>query len=218
MDLTSRVGSLILTLVAFAVRIKYLRQRGGILKTIGVTLLIWVLAGSVGAKSIDNADRVSASREVAASFMAALKTELLKAMKEGGPVHAISVCRDKAPEIAAAKTKETGFKVGRTGLRVRNLKNSPDAWEKNVMAAFESRKAEGEDVRQLEHWDVVSGNGTRVFRYMKAIPTGGLCLRCHGVKLHSSVENTLKSLYPQDRATGFTTGDIRGAFTISQTM
>lgn len=183
-----------------------------------VILLIFVLAASGGAKAVDDENRVSASRAVARSFMAELKAELSKAMKKGGPAHAISVCRDKAPEIAATISKETGFKVGRTSLRVRNPKNSPDAWEENVMASFQFRKNQGEDVRQMEHWEIVNRNGRQVFRYMKAIPTGGLCLRCHGVNLDSSVEAALRNLYPQDRATGFVNGDIRGAFSISRPM
>ncbi|MFT6919058.1 MAG: hypothetical protein ACJA2G_001693 [Cognaticolwellia sp.] len=55
-----------------------------------------------------------------------------------------------------------------------------------------------------------------VLRYMKAIPTGGLCLACHGSKLADDVSSKVNELYPNDQATGFKLGDIRGAFTLQK--
>ncbi len=70
----------------------------------------------------------------------------------------------------------------------------------------------------LEHAEVVTQDGKRLFRYMKAIPTREVCLACHGRSLDPAVESTLKELYPEDRARGFSVGDIRGAFTVTQPM
>ena len=39
---------------------------------------------------------------------------------------------------------------------------------------------------------------------------------CHGGTLDPEVTAKLKELYPQDAATGFKVGDLRGAFTIRQ--
>ena len=44
------------------------------------------------------------------------------------------------------------------------------------------------------------------------------CLACHGSKIAPEVSDKLKALYPKDQATGYKTGDIRGAFSIRQTM
>jgi len=53
---------------------------------------------------------------------------------------------------------------------------------------------------------------------MKAIPTGGGCLLCHGTNLSPEIGQALADLYPEDRATGFTEGDIRGAFVVIQKL
>ena len=58
----------------------------------------------------------------------------------------------------------------------------------------------------------------KTFRYMKAIPTGEVCLACHGERLNPELGQRLDELYPQDKARGFKEGDIRGAFTVSQPM
>jgi hypothetical protein len=67
---------------------------------------------------------------------------------------------------------------------------------------------------RLEEWVLLEENGKMVFRYMKAIPTRGICLRCHGEKIDPSLRMVLDRFYPEDQATGFEIGDVRGAFTI----
>lgn len=151
-------------------------------------------------------------------FMMALKGELKKAMKAGGPVNAIAVCNEKAPEIASRLSKESGWELRRTSLKVRNPDNAPDAWERGVLEDFEKQKAAGADVKKLEHYAVVEQDGKRIFRYMKAIPTGGICLECHGPQLKPEVAAKLDELYPQDQARGFNPGDIRGAFTFRKVI
>lgn len=185
-----------------------------VIAIVALTLVAPVMAGNDDAI----ARRTQESREVVKTFMGKLKGELQTAMKRGGPVKAIEVCRIKAPLIASEMSQQTGWKVARTSLRYRNPNNAPDAWEQLVLREFEARKARGEDVRRLEQAEIVTVDGQKQFRYMKAIPTGKVCLACHGEKLDPAVAETLNRFYPQDRARGFKPGDIRGAFTIVQPM
>jgi hypothetical protein len=53
---------------------------------------------------------------------------------------------------------------------------------------------------------------------MKAIPTGEICLACHGESISPDVATAIREAYPQDQATGFSLGDIRGAFTLSKPL
>jgi excinuclease UvrABC helicase subunit UvrB len=54
---------------------------------------------------------------------------------------------------------------------------------------------------------------------MKAIPTAEKpCLACHGKTLAPQVAARLKELYPDDRATGYAAGEIRGAITLSRPL
>jgi len=87
-----------------------------------------------------------------------------------------------------------------------------------VLNDFEKRKADGANPKKLEHYEVVTENGKKMFRYMKAIPTAEVCTKCHGQNINPAVKAKLNELYPNDKATGFKAGDIRGAFTITQPM
>ena len=49
---------------------------------------------------------------------------------------------------------------------------------------------------------------------MKAIPTAAVCLKCHGTELTADVVDALNNAYPEDKATGYQEGDIRGAFVV----
>ena len=162
--------------------------------------------------------RSKESRIVVGDFMLMLKLELKAAMREGGPGNAIRVCKNKAPAIAADVSDKHGWRVARTSLKVRNPHNAPDAWETRILQEFEKRKAAGDEIGTLEHAEIVTTDGKKQFRYMKAIPTEKVCLTCHGTEIEPEEAAALNELYPQDKARGFREGDIRGAFTVTHPM
>jgi len=177
------------------------------------TLLLTLLSSSVLSETGPEVDsRVSQSRMVVEAFGSKLIGELKQALGDGGPVTAINVCNIEAPKIATGLSEKYNWSIGRTALKTRNPDNNPDAWEKNVLQMFEQRKQQGEAIAKFEYYEETKQG----FRYMKAIPTKGLCLTCHGESLTEPVKTALLKHYPDDRATGFNVGDIRGAFTIIQ--
>jgi hypothetical protein len=165
-----------------------------------------------------NADQQTAeSRAVIKAFAGELKTALKGAMQSGGPLEAIAVCNEKAPAIAARHGDAKDWDVGRTSLKYRNPDNAPDEWETSTLQSFEQRKVAGEDIKSMDYSEFVELDGKKVFRYMKAIPTGEICLSCHGGDtVKPEVEARLAEFYPDDKARGYSIGDIRGAFSIVQ--
>lgn len=163
-----------------------------------------------------NADEAKA---LIKEFATTLQGELQTAMKAGGPTKAIGVCKDRAPAIAADLSARSGWEVGRTSLKVRNQSmNLPDDWEVGVLEDFEDRKAAGESADSMAFAEVVETEGGEQFRFMKAIPTGEVCLACHGSEITAEVAATLDDQYPGDQARGFALGDIRGAFSLSKPL
>lgn len=158
------------------------------------------------------------SKAAIKEFSGSLKGSLVAAMKSGGPVEAINVCNQVAPTIAATLSEKYGFDIARSSLKVRNASNSPDSWEKGVLNQFETRKQQGEAVKTLTFSEVTTAEGDQQMRMMKAIPTGEVCLKCHGRNIAEPIKTSLAELYPDDQATGFALGDIRGAFTIRKTV
>jgi len=147
-------------------------------------------------------------------FGGSLKPELKKALKSGGPAHAISVCSEKAPAIAHQLSSDTGWYVRRVSLKPRNPGAKPDAWEEKVLKMFDERQAKGEDPKKMAHAEVVDGK----FRFMKAQGVEPVCLNCHAAKVKPEVEAALKEKYPHDKARGYSLGQIRGAFSLARDL
>lgn len=159
-----------------------------------------------------------AAKAAIKDFAGALQTELKTAMKAGGPVAAIGVCNTQALPISEKTSAEHNMSLSRVSLKNRNPANVPNEWQKAVLEGFESQKAAGKDVKALVWSETVSMGDGKEFRFMKAIPTGDVCLACHGENISPEVEQQLSVLYPEDRATGFSAGDIRGAFVVTREL
>lgn len=150
------------------------------------------------------------SRDLASELQRTLGAKLQSAMAEGGPIRAIAVCSDEAPAIAARLSAESGAAVSRTALRVRNPANTPDPEARRVLEQFQAQIVAGAD-QPVEHLAPRPGGG---MRYMRAITLQPLCATCHGTALDPAVAVAVDDRYPDDAATGFEVGELRGAFLV----
>lgn len=153
--------------------------------------------------------------QIIRQFAGTLKPRLKAAMQNGGPVTAIKVCSEQAPEIARQLSEETGWEVKRVSLKPRNSKTAvADQWEEIQLKQFEVQQKNGVPVSKL----IYSETQDNRFRFVKAQPVEGLCLNCHGHALSKDIKKTLQQFYPNDKATGYSIGQIRGAFSLSKEL
>ena len=171
------------------------------------------------AAASDHAADLTACRTAVGRLGQALRGALQEAIAADGAVGAMKVCNVEALPLTRTISTEEGVIIGRTSLYFRNPANAPDDWERARLAEFATRKAAGEGADALEIWEVVDDAAShKTFRYMKAIVTAPMCLQCHGSELAPDVAAAVKKLYPDDAATGFAVGDLRGAFTVSKPL
>jgi hypothetical protein len=149
------------------------------------------------------------SEALADRFQKELMSALTAAMAADGPQGAITVCASVAPALAAQLSEESGAIVRRTALRTRNPAAVADATERRVMESWAAAPL-GEDGRP-RRWMAREGGD---YRYMRAIPTMPMCLACHGDNVAPDVAAAIRAHYPEDQATGFAPGQLRGAFSI----
>jgi hypothetical protein len=141
-----------------------------------------------------------------AELLSPFKQDLKQALAAGmqaGPVNAVSVCKDQAPAIAASLSVE-GVQMGRTSHRLRNPENSAPAWVDTILQSYVS-DGQGRAPR------LVTLPNDRL-GYVEPIATQPLCLVCHGKSLAPDLATHIAQAYPEDRATGFEEGDLRGVF------
>lgn len=160
------------------------------------------------------------ARKVAGAVPPKLLQVLTDEIAKGGPESAVEVCRDKVPQMAKAASEQSGWTIRRVSLQNRNPKAVPDAWERAALVDFDRRAAAGETPATLEKGELVSNGERQEYRYMKALPVQQICLACHGTadKIKPEVSAQLQKHYPDDKGTGYSMGQIRGAMTIRRAL
>lgn len=138
----------------------------------------------------------------------------MEELQRGGFAGAISACASRAQELTRAYAERTGLDVRRVSRKARNTQNVPDTHETAVLEEWELAARRGETLR--ESAVVRTENGARVLRYMKPIVVESMCLSCHGSKaqINGKVRAGIQRHYPNDPATGYREGELRGAFTV----
>ncbi len=155
------------------------------------------------------------ARMLVKQFVGQLKPRLQQAMREGGAGYAIEVCAGFAPKLADSLSAESGWLVKRVSLKSRNASRAvPDSWERATLEQFDQQQAAGREASQITANAIV---GSR-YRYMQAQGVEAVCLVCHGQSLTDEVRLTLQQYYPDDWATGYALGQVRGAISLSRTL
>ena len=153
----------------------------------------------------DATPQVSSAATKADEAIGALKSSLMaslkQAMAKGGPVEAIGVCHELAPALAAKISQEQGLKIGRTSFRNRNADNTPPTWAQAAVDRQESSP-------------LVFTSQDGAVAFLRPIHLMPACVQCHGntEQIAPDVQARLAEQYPQDQATGFAEGELRGYF------
>lgn len=183
-------------------------------KLLSILIGVSVLGGATIACSDQSQSQESLENEANQKikvFATQLKSALVGAIQTDGLQKAVKVCEEQAPQIAQSLSTN-GWTIARTSLKTRNENSQADDWEAATLQNFEQQHAAGADISTLS----MSKLNDAEFRYMKAIPTGQVCLACHGSSVDPALQTSINALYPNDMAVGYALGDIRGAFTLTK--
>lgn len=187
---------------------------------IALALPVMLAACASGPSAEEQAAMAADARKASGALIQKLGGELKTAVKEQGPEGAISVCKERAPQIAADMSKQFNFDVKRVSPKNRNPAGVPDAWEAEAQAGLEKRLAAGEKPETLDTWQIVATPSGKQFRYAKALPAQPMCLTCHGgpTDIPEGVKARLAAEYPLDKATGYAAGMVRGIVSIKRPL
>ena len=174
----------------------------------------WLEWSAVPGLPKETTPAIERARAAADALTSALTKRLFTELAAGGPVKAVKVCSEVAPAIAAAHSGP-GMTVRRVTLKTRNPADAPDAYERKQLESLEAAQRAGSLPKEVS--DEASGDGRRIFRYLRPIVVGEPCLACHGPResLDPEVRRILAERYPDDQAFGYGQGDLRGAVSVA---
>ncbi len=149
--------------------------------------------------------------ELVKTFAGMLKPKLKATIQADGLEHAISVCSEEAPKIARQLSEESGWNIRRVSLKPRNTNSAvPDDYEKKILEQFNEYQISVESPSVIENSEIID----KQYRYMRAQIVEGICLNCHGSSMSPNIKKAIKKYYPEDAATGYSLGQVRGAFSL----
>ena len=154
------------------------------------------------------------ARKVSAELAEKVRGLLLQEIERGGFENAARVCSELAQAITQQFNKRTGYYARRVSLRYRNPKNIPDDYERRKLEELDFLNREKR--LENEYVAVVKEGDREYLRYMKPLVAIPLCLVCHGPEenIPLEIKAILVEKYPNDRATGFLGGDVRGTISV----
>lgn len=148
----------------------------------------------------------------------ALKSNMKKNMKAGGPIQAAHFCTKEAVNIQKEinKTYRDGLHVKRISLKYRNPNNAPSSDEEKVLKELQATMDANKPLPKL----LVKKVGKNKYKvYKPLVIKKDVCLTCHGtINIRSEdAYAIIKSKYPHDKAIDYKKGDLRGAFVVEMT-
>ena len=143
----------------------------------------------------------------------ALSSEVVKAIEEGGLTHAVDYCHLKASPLTDSLSKANKVVIDRVSDQYRNPLHKADALDLQVLDTYRQQIASGQELQP--HLEMT---GDIVIFYSPILLLNPLCLQCHGEPgstMDAQVNEFIKTKYPDDLATGYKLGDLRGLWKIT---
>lgn len=157
---------------------------------------------------------IERGRAIAAKTQKVLGTRLMRAVGEGGFTNALEVCSVEALLLARGVATDNGVEIGRVSHKARNPADQATPDEMELIRSFQTAL----DRNRRPPKPVVRAADTMTVRfYAPILVDNPLCLNCHGTvgsDIQPATLATIRRLYPDDDATGFKYGDLRGMWRI----
>ena len=152
---------------------------------------------------------IEEGKMIAESTFKVLSSNLQQAMAEGGIENALSYCNLNAMPLTDSLSKHYNVAIKRVSDKARNQLNLASKNEQKIIDDYIANAGNRKPVL------VKNDEGYPTF--YAPIVAKGLCLNCHGIEgeiLSSENNEKIKLLYPEDKAIGYSEGDLRGVWSI----
>ena len=183
-----------------------------ILSLIGVTIIL-LSSCQKGLSEKETKEFTTKGIEIALSTSEHLGGQLTKSIKEGGAASAIPFCNTMAIPLTEEISVKYSTVIKRTSYKVRNENNAPTKEETRILSAYKKLIDANEELKPIVEMDK-SGSP----HFYAPILLQQKCLACHGEigkNITVQTDSIIRSYYPNDRATGFKDGDLRGIWSIA---
>lgn len=161
----------------------------------------------------ETAEYLEQGKEIIKQSFMALSGQLAAAMQEGGVQNAVSYCNLHASPIIDSLSRVYNAEISRVTSRPRNQANMANVEEVDILADYlKVLSVDG----PLSYF-VQSTSREDVTFYGPILIISPLCLKCHGEigsEIASEDYELIRTLYPEDQATGYKHHELRGLWKV----
>jgi cytochrome c553 len=150
-------------------------------------------------------------QQYALATKAVLGKNLMTAIKTKGTAEALAFCNEQAIQLTDQVATEHQVKIKRVSDKNRNPANQANQAEMNFIQSTKAKLIAGEKI---------TGKTTELEDKVVAyypIKSNDMCLQCHGTPAKDISADTMekiKTLYPNDSATGYQSNELRGIWVV----
>jgi hypothetical protein len=154
---------------------------------------------------------IDKGKQISSNVFEVLSSNLSQAMAKGGVAYAIGFCNTQALKLTDSLSAFHDVSINRIAQKARNPINLATENENDIFIMYQSmidKKKELKPILENRENEIV---------YYSPILLQPQCVMCHGeVDNQIGVDNyaIIKQFYPNDKATGFKAGDLRGLWKI----
>lgn len=174
-------------------------------------LLSLLLTSGLYAQEIPQ-DIVETGDKVTKELTQHLSSKLQHEIKTNGIIQAANFCNANALILTEEVNlhQVQGISIKRISLKERNPANTPTPDEREALDSMQKML----DEKKLPEYIITQE--TKSYKYYKPLVIKKeACLKCHGdIAQNPPLQQFMKEHYPEDKATGYKMGDLRGAMVV----
>ena len=140
---------------------------------------------------------------------AELGKNLIGTIQKKGTLEAVAFCNEAAYPITDSMAVVYSATIKRVSDKPRNPENMANSKEIDYIRKFQS------DIDNANEPEAIIEEFTETVSFYYPITTNTMCLQCHGKSVDSEVYKTIKNLYPEDKAVGYSENEVRGIWRIA---
>lgn len=156
---------------------------------------------------------IAKGNQLSGTLLQKLGGELKHQMQTSGAIGALNFCAQHALTLTDQVAKESNTPIKRVSLQNRNPINKANPQETALLKEWEALIQKGQT---LPSHKLLNLSDNTMMYYKPILINNEACLKCHG-NVEGELAKAIKAAYPEDRATGYKMGDLRGMIAIELT-
>lgn len=148
--------------------------------------------------------------EVSSALLQKLGGELKNQLQTFGTMGALNFCSQNALTLTEQVAKESKTSIKRLTTRNRNPVNKTNIKETTLLNKWEELV---KNAQPLPSHEIINVSDSMIMYYKPILINNEACLKCHG-NVEGDLAKVIKAVYPEDKATGYKMGDLRGMIAI----